>query len=99
MMDTKTATIKLLAQTVYELRLLLAHHLGSKHKADTAEIASAHLVYALHNEALAILENRSEDIDLEHTLAKIQAAEHLSISEYSPQLQHLIKEIRLNHTN
>jgi len=50
---------KILAFAVYELRLLLAGHLGSNATADPALRAAAHLAYALHNQALAILEGRS----------------------------------------
>ncbi|WP_349745318.1 hypothetical protein [Roseateles cavernae] len=50
---------KILAFAVYELRLLLAGHLGSNATADPALRAAAHLAYALHNQALAILEGRT----------------------------------------
>lgn len=45
---------KILAFAVYELRLLLAGHLGSEATADPAVRAAAHLAYALHNQALAV---------------------------------------------
>ena len=50
---------KILAFAVYELRLLLAGHLGSAANGDPSVRAAAHLVYALHNQALAVLEGRS----------------------------------------
>jgi hypothetical protein len=53
---------KLLAFAVYELRLLLAGHLGSDGQTDVATRAAAHLAYALHNQALAVLEGRSFDM-------------------------------------
>ncbi|MFN7156734.1 MAG: hypothetical protein ACK4OE_23970 [Acidovorax sp.] len=49
---------KILAFAVYELRLLLAGHLGSEATADPSVRAAAHLAYALHNQALAVLEGR-----------------------------------------
>ena len=52
---------QVLAFVVYELRLLLAGHLGSDSKAEPAVRVAAHLAYALHNEALAVLEGRSFD--------------------------------------
>ena len=50
---------QILAFAVYELRLLLAGQLGPDSKAEPAVRAAAHLAYALHNQALAILEGRS----------------------------------------
>lgn len=50
---------KILAFAVYELRLLLAEHLGSDAKAEPSVRAAAHLSYALHNQALAVLEGKS----------------------------------------
>lgn len=50
---------KILAFAVYELRLLLAGHLGSNAVGEPSVRAAAHLAYALHNQALAVLEGRS----------------------------------------
>ena len=52
---------KILAFAVYELRLLLAGHLGSDVNGEPSVRAAAHLAYALHNQALAVLEGRSFD--------------------------------------
>jgi len=52
---------KILAFAVYELRLLLAGHLGSNSVSDASDRVAAHLAYSLHNQALAILEGRSFD--------------------------------------
>ena len=49
---------KILAFADYELRLLLAGHLGSEAATDPAVRAAAHLAYALHNQALAVLEGK-----------------------------------------
>ncbi|AMC35108.1 hypothetical protein [Janthinobacterium sp. B9-8] len=57
-MTTTTDQAKILAFTVYELRLLLAKHLGSNAVGEPSVRAAAHLAYALHNQALAVLENR-----------------------------------------
>jgi len=43
---------KILAFAVYELRLLLAEHLGSDAKGEEPVRAAAHLAHALHNQAL-----------------------------------------------
>ena len=49
---------KILAFAVYELRLLLAGHLGNDAATDPSVRAAAHLAYALHNQALAVLEGK-----------------------------------------
>jgi hypothetical protein len=46
---------------VYELRLLLAGHLGSAAPGEPAVRTAAHLAYALHNQALAVLEGKPFD--------------------------------------
>lgn len=50
---------KILAFAVFELRLLLAGHLGPESSSEPAIKAAAHLAYALHNQALAVLEGNS----------------------------------------
>ncbi|HET7831681.1 MAG TPA: hypothetical protein VFK88_01825 [Gallionella sp.] len=50
---------KILAFAVFELRLLLAGYVGSNIEADPSVRAAAHLAYALHNQALAVLEGKS----------------------------------------
>ena len=52
---------QILAFAVYQLRLLLANHLGSTTAADPAVRAAAHLAYALHNQALSVLEGKPFD--------------------------------------
>jgi hypothetical protein len=49
---------KILAFAVYELRLLLAGHLGGEAASDPSVRSAAHLAYALHNQALAVLEGK-----------------------------------------
>lgn len=57
-----TATEKrVLAQVLYEIRLLLSEYLGSEIEADINVRAAAHLAYALHNDALTVLEGGSFD--------------------------------------
>ena len=46
---------QVLAFAVYEIRLLLAHHLGSDDTPDPSVRTAAHLAYALHNQADAVL--------------------------------------------
>lgn len=52
---------QILAFALYELRLLLAGQLAPDSSAEPAVRAAAHLAYALHNQALAVLEGRSFD--------------------------------------
>lgn len=63
--------IRLLAKALYEIRLLLGDHLGSDCTAALPILEAAHLSYALHNEALAVLEGR--DFDLNQAMSKIQS--------------------------
>ncbi|WP_291519396.1 hypothetical protein [Acidovorax sp.] len=53
---------KVLAQAIYEIRMLLSHHLGSGVDADLSVRLAAHLAYALHNEALAVIEGNGFDV-------------------------------------
>ena len=52
---------QILAFALYELRLLLAGHLSPDSGGEPAVQAAAHLAYALHNQALAVLEGKSFD--------------------------------------
>lgn len=53
---------KVLAQAVYEIRLLLGGYLGSENPGELAVRQAAHLAYALHNQALAVLEGGTFDV-------------------------------------
>lgn len=59
---TNDAQTKILAQAVYEIRLLLAGYLGSQNDRDPVVRRAAHLAYALHNEALTIIEGGTFDV-------------------------------------
>lgn len=52
---------KALAWALYEIRLLLSGYLGSDNPGDPAVRQAAHIAYALHNQALAVLEDRAFD--------------------------------------
>jgi len=56
---------------LYEIRLLLAHHLGSQTEESKSTSLAAHLAYALHNEAEAIVQGRQ--FDSERAFEKIRA--------------------------
>lgn len=53
-----TAEAKVLAQALFEIRLHLSRYLGNEVDADMSVRIAAHLAYALHNDALAVLEGR-----------------------------------------
>jgi len=65
---------QILAFSVFELRLLLAEHLGGNNNSDPSTRAAAHLAYSLHNEALAVLEGRDFDANTAvQAMAKVDA--------------------------
>ncbi len=72
---------KLLSLALYEIRLLLAPYLGSDNKADMSVRTAAHLSYALHNEALAIIDEKG--FDIEEALKKIKTIDRILDDEYS----------------
>ncbi|GAA5161015.1 hypothetical protein [Viridibacterium curvum] len=53
---------KILAFAVFELRVLLAGHLGNEASSEPRVRAAAHLAYALHNHALDALDGKSFDV-------------------------------------
>ena len=55
-MSENSPQTKILAQAVYEIRLLLSGYLGSQKEGDPLVCRAAHLAYALHNDALAVIE-------------------------------------------
>lgn len=68
MNDSET---KLIANALYEIRLLLASYLGSENEAPTDIRFAAHLAYALHNEASALAAGNSFDVNT--ALQKVRA--------------------------
>jgi hypothetical protein len=65
----------LLAAALYEVRLLLASYLGSANTAELPVRVAAHLAYALHNDALAVLEGKPFQVDA--ALARIKAVDRI----------------------
>lgn len=74
-MPSDRSQIKILAQAIYEIRLLLSGHLGNQNKSDVPVSEAAHLAYALHNEALSIIEGGT--FDGERAMAKIKAVDSM----------------------
>ncbi|WP_020407208.1 hypothetical protein [Hahella ganghwensis] len=89
-MDKKDAKIKILAQAVYELRLLLSDHLGSTDKNMLCEAISAHLANALHNEALAIIENRPDDFDIDKAIESIKKVDERYGEKFGDRFEKLV---------
>ena len=52
---------RILAAAIYEIRLLLAGDLGSTSESPLTTRIAAHIAYALHNEADAVLKGRTFD--------------------------------------
>lgn len=75
----------LLARAIQEIRVLLSSYLGSQSSADLSVRAAAHLAYALHNEALAVIDGGSYSV--ENALQKITAAERMLKTSYSEHLK------------
>lgn len=74
-MSNSASQVKILAQALYEIRLLLPAYLGSENPGDIAVRRAAHLAYALHNEALAVIEGKT--FDPEAALAKVRAVDRM----------------------
>lgn len=53
---------KLLAHALFHIRILLAAFLGSESQEPLQVRFAAHLAYALHNEALAVIEDKHFDV-------------------------------------
>ncbi len=80
-MNKDDSQAKILAQAVYEIRLLLGGYLGSQVAGDPQVRIAAHLAYALHNEALAVLEGST--FDASRAVANIAAVDRLFSTKYS----------------
>jgi hypothetical protein len=81
--------VQLLARALYEIRLILSGYIGSTVEADTSVRVAAHLAYALHNEAEAVANGGSFNLEVarskiravdkmfgENLLSRLQSSEH-----------------------
>jgi len=93
-MDSKDAQLKVMAQAVYELRGLLSGYLGNRNPETLCESVSAHLAYALHNEALAINEDRPEDFNLDDAINKIKCVDEMYGEQFGERFQNLISDVK-----
>lgn len=60
-MPTTQSQAKILAQGIYEISQLLSDYLGSQPEGDPVVRRAARLAYALHNEALSVIEGGTFD--------------------------------------
>ena len=79
--DNSVTQTKILARALYEVRLLLSSYLGSQTVADINVRQAAHLAYALHNEALAVVEDRG--FDPVAAVQRLKAVDVMLGSEFS----------------
>jgi hypothetical protein len=61
--DPSEVHVKTVALALFQIRVLLSSYLGSENDGDRSVRQAAHLAYALHNEALALLEGGSFDAE------------------------------------
>lgn len=73
--------LRLFAATIFEIRTLLSRYIGANNEQDVDVRLAAHLAYALHNEALAVLEE-NEQLDLNVARSKIRQAQELIGATY-----------------
>jgi hypothetical protein len=79
---------QILAQAIYEIRQLLSGYLGSEATAEMAVREAAHLAYALHNEALAILDGKT--FDVKNAISKIGAVDAMFNESFASRFEGLI---------
>ena len=76
---------QLLAFAVYEIRLLLADHLGSQSDSPMPVRTAAHLAYALHNEALAVMQGQAVDVNA--AAARLDALDSVLGTEFRSRIR------------
>ena len=76
--------LKLLAAAIYEIRTLLSPHLGSDSDSEPEVRLAAHLAYALHNDALSVLEGPGH-FDVQSASDRTIAAERIAEGRFSDQ--------------
>lgn len=81
---------KILAQAIYEIRLLLSDYLGSEAEGDIAVREAAHLAYALHNDALTVLDGKS--FNEKHAISKIGAVDTMFNERFSQRFAGLVHD-------
>ncbi len=92
MSDLNKCQLQLMSAAIFEIRELLSHILGSGTSThDDAVRLAAHLSYALHNEALAVLEGKPM-FDIESAREKVSIAQNIVSSNFSDEFNILLKK-------
>jgi hypothetical protein len=76
---------KILAQGIYEIRILLSGYLGSQNTGDPLVRRAAHLAYALHNEALSIIGDGT--FDSRKAIKKIKMVDAIFAENFASKFQ------------
>lgn len=80
---------KILAYALYQIRILLSGCLGSQSEAPIDVQIAAQLAYALHNEALCIMEDKG--FNAAEALAKIERIDEIFNVKDGTELSNLIR--------
>lgn len=80
--DESETRSKMVALALFQIRVLLGSYLGSQNQGDISVRQAAHLAYALHNEALAMLEGGS--FDAEAATRRLTTVDEMLGSEFAP---------------
>ena len=86
--DQSEAHRKAVALALYQIRVLLSGYLGPQAGGDISVRQAAHLAYALHNEALAILEGDS--FDAEGVARRVAALDGMLGSDFTRQFAQVL---------
>jgi hypothetical protein len=84
-MPNTLSQAKILAQCIYEIRLLLSGYLGSHSEGDPAVRRAAHLAYALHNEALSVVDGGT--FDSAKAIDRVRAVDRMFEESFAPRFQ------------
>jgi len=85
-MPNTQSQVKILAQGIFEIRVLLSGYLGSQNPADPLVRRAASLAYALHNEALAIIEGNGT-FDTTEAVDKVRAVDRMFNETFAPRFE------------
>lgn len=80
------------ALALYQIRILLSDYLGSEATGDLSVRQAAHLAYALHSEALALLEGGSLDADA--VTRRVTALDGMLGSQFAPLFAQILEPPR-----
>ena len=79
---------KVLAQAIFEIRVLLSGYLGSENEGELPVRQAAHLAYALHNQALAVLEGKS--FNVAESIAELAFADRVLGAGFTERFQQVV---------